>query len=192
MYRGVLSVVHPSLLALQGRWRRPSWHAERAPRWPRAKPRVCTICGKSERAVGSMSLVPGRGSPKHRGIEVHRSATLRPEDVAQGQGHRGDDDRADDLDCAVVLFRGELERLIGEAEMRASSTCSSCDEQIELNRQTVAAEATALIARVLRIRPRRRRQRVRAGAASRDPRARARRCRSRTSGIVLERRRPVR
>jgi hypothetical protein len=71
---------------------------------------------------------------------VHRSKTLRPEDVTVINGIPVTIVARTILDCARLLSRDDLERLIGEAELQGVLDLGALREQIEHNRGTVAAK----------------------------------------------------
>jgi hypothetical protein len=71
---------------------------------------------------------------------VHRSKTLRPEDVTIVGGIPVTTVARTILDCAGLISRDDLERLIGEAEVQGVLDTRALDEQIEHNLGTVAAK----------------------------------------------------
>jgi hypothetical protein len=71
---------------------------------------------------------------------VHRSKTLRPEDVTIVRGIPVTTVARTILDCARLISRDDLERLIGEAEVQGVLDTRALDEQIEHNLGTVAAK----------------------------------------------------
>ncbi len=85
-------------------------------------------------------VVPYPRNPKPRGIDVHRSRTLRPHDVTVVDGIPVTTVARTIFDCAGLLSRDDLERLIGEAEVQGVLDTRALDEQITHNRGTVAAK----------------------------------------------------
>jgi hypothetical protein len=84
-------------------------------------------------------VVPYPKCPRHPGIEVHRSKTLRPQDVTVVKRIPVTTVARTILDCARVLSKDDLERLIGEAEVQGLLDLRALEDQIEHNRGTVAA-----------------------------------------------------
>jgi predicted transcriptional regulator of viral defense system len=142
LYPGVISVVHPSMLRPEGWWRA-----------------AVLACGQGTALAGREAarlhalrsggrtridvMVPYPRNPKHDGIEVHRSKTLRPEDVTEVKGIRVTTVSRTIFDCAGLLNRDQLERLIEEAEVQDVLDERALRELIELNRNTVAAKRLA-------------------------------------------------
>jgi hypothetical protein len=85
-------------------------------------------------------IVPRGHTANHSGIELHRSKTLRPEDVIEVNGIRVTTVARTIFDCARLLNHDGLERLIGEAEVQEVLDTRALRELIELNRNTVAAK----------------------------------------------------
>jgi hypothetical protein len=139
LYPRVVAVVPPSLLRPEGRWRAAvlacgdgaALAGRDAARlhgiWVRRRSRVDVV-------------VPYPRNPKHRGIDVHRSKTLRPEDVTVINGIPVTTLARTIFGCAGRMSDDELERLVGEAEVQEVLDVRALEEQIEHNRGTVAAK----------------------------------------------------
>jgi len=139
LYRGVLSVVPPSMLRPAGRWRAAVLACgEGAALAGREAARCHGV--RSRRRSRIDVVVPYPKKAKHRGIDVHRSKTLRPEDVTIVRGIPVTTVARTILDCAGLISRDDLERLIGEAEVQGLLDTRALEEQIEHNLRTVAAK----------------------------------------------------
>jgi predicted transcriptional regulator of viral defense system len=142
IYRGVISVVHPSMLRPEGRWLAAVRACgEGAALAAREAARLHGL--RSRRRSRIDVIVPRHRHPKLGGIDVHRSCTLRASDITEVNGIPVTTVSRTIFDCAGLLTRDELERLIGEAEIQEVLDNRALRELIALNRNTVAAKRLA-------------------------------------------------
>jgi hypothetical protein len=138
LYPRVVSVVHPSLLRPKGRWRAAVLACgDGAAIAGREGARLLGISSRRRSRIDV--VVPQPRHPTHRGLDVHRSKTLRPQDVTVVDGIPVTTVARTIFDCAGLLSHDGLERLIGEAEVQGVLDLGALREQIEHNRGTVAA-----------------------------------------------------
>jgi predicted transcriptional regulator of viral defense system len=138
LYRGVISVVPPSMLRSEGRWRAAVVACgEGAALAGREAARLHGL--RPNRRTRVDVIVPRGHTANHSGIELHRSKTLRPEDVIEVSGVRVTTVSRTIFDCAALLTRDQLERLIEEAEVQEVLDERALRELCELNRKTVSA-----------------------------------------------------
>jgi hypothetical protein len=139
LYARVVSVIHPSMLRPKGRWRAAALACgDGAALGGREAARLHGIGSRRRSRIDV--VVPYPRNAKQPGIDVHRSKTLRPQDVTVLDGIPVTTVARTILDCATLLSRDALERLIGEAEVQGVLDLRALREQIEHNRGTVAAK----------------------------------------------------
>lgn len=101
---------------------------------------------QSHRAVIDVT-VSSRNGHRRAGIQIHRSSTLRPEDIKRVQGIPCTTPSRTILDLAGVLPRRRLERLLDEAEAEQLFDLEGLVEQ--LNHNTGRSRAVSALRRVL-------------------------------------------
>jgi predicted transcriptional regulator of viral defense system len=84
-------------------------------------------------------MVPGRGSHRHGGINVHRSTTLTTADVTTIDGIPCTTLARTILDLAGVVAQRDLERALEQAEMLQKLDARALEDQLERNRNAHAA-----------------------------------------------------
>ncbi len=132
MYRGVVSIVPPSLLPAQG--------------WFMAAVLACgpaaVLSHRSAAALHELRptdrsgidvTVSGRSGRAHSGIDVHRSTTLAERDVTVVHGIPCTTIARTMLDVAEVIRERQLERMFEQAEQEEVLDFAALQEQIERN-----------------------------------------------------------
>jgi hypothetical protein len=84
--------------------------------------------------------IPQRSPRKHAGIDIHRSTTLRPDDVSTVRGIPCTRVARTLLDLAQVIPRRQLERALDQAEILQLLDVNALLDQIERNRTRPAAK----------------------------------------------------
>jgi hypothetical protein len=131
-YRGVYTIVPPSMLSLKGRYRA-----------------AVTACGHtaalSHRSAADLHglrasnrsaidvIVPGRTCRRHDGIDLHRSVTLTPADITIVDGIAVTTVARTALDLPAVVRRRSVERALDQAEILEIFDLTALHDQLARN-----------------------------------------------------------
>jgi very-short-patch-repair endonuclease len=138
VHRGVYSLVPPSLLSVKGRWMAAVLAC--GPGAVLSHRSAADLHGLRRTARAAIDVtVPGGSHRRHPGIDVHRSARLRPRDVTVVDGIPCTTIARTHLDLAGVVRARQLERTLDQAAAMEVLDVRALEEQCDSNPSRAAA-----------------------------------------------------
>jgi Protein of unknown function (DUF559) len=131
-YRGVYTVVPPSMLSLNGRYLAAVFAC--GPTAALSHRSAADLLGlrKTDRAPIDV-IVPGRTARRHDGIDLHRSTTLTAADITIIEGIPVTTVARTALDLAAVVRRRAVERALDQAEILEVFDLNALTDQLDRN-----------------------------------------------------------
>ena len=131
-YRGVYTIVPPPMLSLAGQYLAAVFACGTAAALSHRS--AAELHGlRSDRRNAIDVIVPGRTCRRHRGIDLHRSVTLIPDDVAVVDGIPVTTVARTALDLAAVVRRRSVERALDQAEILKVFDLTALIDQLSRN-----------------------------------------------------------
>jgi hypothetical protein len=132
LYRGVYSVVPPSMLSFKGRYLAAAFVCgDGAALSHRSAADLHGLRASSRARIDV--IVPGRTARRHDGIDLHRSTTLTAADITIVDGIPVNTVARTALDLAAVVRRRAVERALDQAEMLEVFDLNALRDQLDRN-----------------------------------------------------------
>jgi hypothetical protein len=138
VYPGVYALTPPSLLTIEGRYMAAVLACGPGAALSHRSAAALRGLRRTERS-GIDVTVPNRSCRRHAGIDVHRSTTLRPEDVTMVRGIPCTTVARTILDVAEVIKPRQLEAVFEQADQEEVLDLRALNEQVALSPTRVGA-----------------------------------------------------